>query len=289
MVRISIGLPVYNGEKTLRNTIESVLDQTHSDFELIISDNASTDNTSVICNEYVKKDNRVQYFRQEKHMGLVKNFKFVLEKANQDYFAWIAADDFWEKENMEKNLNILLIKKNVVCSIGKQSEWIDNSIDKNISLKILIKLRSKYLNEKYESLSGSYDHKVKKYLKNSMCDICWGLHRTKCIKKSFVIDKFAGNEWATNLNILKLGEVHVIDKKLWRKNLIGLSSKGMYKTLEVNSEGNISKILPYYKFSSWCRKNLGAKCFLKRINYFIFLNISGTVSLVLDLFNKIIR
>jgi glycosyltransferase involved in cell wall biosynthesis len=284
---ISIGLPVYNGEKTLRKAIESILDQTYSDFELIISDNASTDNTSTICNEYVKKDSRIKYFRQEKNIDILKNFRFVLEKASYNYFAWIASDDFWEKENIEENLKILLIKKNVVCSIGKQSEWTDNSAPKDISSKILIKLRSKYLNEKYQSISGSYDHKVKKYLKNSMCDIYYGFHRTACIKESFVMDKFVGNDWATNLNILKLGEVYIINKKLWQKNLIGISSKGMNETLDSLHKGTISKNFPYYKFSLWCIKNLGTKNFIKNFNYFIFLNISGIVSRVLDLINKI--
>lgn len=285
MVKISIGLPVYNGEKTLQRALESILNQTHMDFELIISDNASTDNTSTICNEYAKKDNRIQYFRQKENIGVNNNFKFVLEKATQDYFTWIGSDDFWEKENIEENLNVLLKNPKVVCSIGLP-EFLDDSKTIDIPLRILDKLRSKYLNERYDSLLGNYEKKVKKYLKNSMCDMYYGFHRTSSIKKSIVTDKFAGNDWATNLNILKLGEVYVIKKKLWNKNLIGISSEGMRKTLDVLHEGKISRISPYYKFSLWCIKNLGIQIFLKNLNYFVLLNISGIGSLALNLFSK---
>lgn len=279
---MSIGLPVYNGEKTLERALDSILNQTHVDFELIISDNASTDSTSTICNEYAKKDNRIQYFRQKKNIGANNNFKFVLENANYSYFVWIDSNNFWEKENIEENLNVLLKNHNVVCSIGIP-ELLEDSKTEDIPLKILDKLRSKYLNERYDSLLGNYEKKVKKYLKNSMCDMYYGFLRTQSIKKSIVTDKFAGNDWATNLNILKLGEVCVIDKKLWHKNLEGVSSKGMSKLLDILDVGKISKIFPYYKFSSWCIKNLGRRIFLKNFNYFIWLNISGTVSMVLSL------
>ena len=60
--KISIGLPIYNGERFLRSKLNSILNQTYSNFELIISDNGSTDNTESICNEFVLKDNRIKYF-----------------------------------------------------------------------------------------------------------------------------------------------------------------------------------------------------------------------------------
>ncbi len=285
MVKISIGLPIYNAEKVLHRVLDSILNQTHVDFELIISDNASTDNTSSICNEYTKKDNRIKYFRQQKNKGIHYNFNFVLQNAKYDYFAWIGADDYWEKENLKENLNILVKNQNIVCSMGIP-DFVDDSEINGIPSKILPKLRSKYLNEKYETISGNYDQKVKKYLKNSMCDMFYGIYRTNSIKKCFLIDKFAGSDWAINLNVLKLGDVHVIDKKLWHKTLGGISSKGMIKTLSILNKGKISKIIPYYNFTSWCVKNLGVRICLKNFNYFILLNIAGMVSLSLNLINK---
>jgi glycosyltransferase involved in cell wall biosynthesis len=90
---ISIGMPVYNGARTLRRALDSVLTQDYSHFEVIISDNASTDDTAEICSEYVARDNRVRYYRSEKNMGLVWNFNRVLELASGKYFMWVAHDD----------------------------------------------------------------------------------------------------------------------------------------------------------------------------------------------------
>ncbi len=95
--RVSIGMPVYNGEKFIREALDSLLLQTFTDFELIISDNASTDGTEAICREYAEKDHRVRYVRQVENLGAIANFKFVLDEAVAEYFMWAAADDVWDK------------------------------------------------------------------------------------------------------------------------------------------------------------------------------------------------
>ena len=101
---ISIGLPVFNGERFLKKTIDSILSQTFFDFELIISDNASTDNTKNICQDYVIKDNRVRYFRRSQNNGFCDNYKFVLQRSNGIFFMWIAADDLLGDNEYLKNL-----------------------------------------------------------------------------------------------------------------------------------------------------------------------------------------
>ena len=92
-VKLSIGLPVYNGELFIERAIESILAQTFTDFELIISDNASTDSTQEICQNFSKKDNRIRIFKQEKNIGVHRNFYFLLSQAKGEYFAWTAVDD----------------------------------------------------------------------------------------------------------------------------------------------------------------------------------------------------
>ena len=74
---ITVGIPTFNSEDVLSKAIESVLDQTFKNFQLIISDNASTDSTSTICMEYAKKDHRVKYIKQEKNIFLWPNFHFL--------------------------------------------------------------------------------------------------------------------------------------------------------------------------------------------------------------------
>jgi len=88
-LKLSIGIPVFNGEKFLRQCLDSLLTQTFANFELIISDNASDDSTSDICNEYSKKFKNFRYFKQKKNMGIKWNFNFVLEQAKCNYFILI--------------------------------------------------------------------------------------------------------------------------------------------------------------------------------------------------------
>ncbi|RLB34962.1 MAG: hypothetical protein DRH12_17015, partial [Deltaproteobacteria bacterium] len=91
---VSIGLPVYNGEKFLRRAILSLLTQDYENIELVISDNASTDATPKICQEFAR-DPRVHYFRQKRDIGMGANFQFVLDKARGEYFMWACHDDEW--------------------------------------------------------------------------------------------------------------------------------------------------------------------------------------------------
>ncbi len=92
---VSIGLPVYNGERYLRQALDSLLAQDYGTFKLIISDNASTDATPQICREYASTDPRICYFRNESKVEVFANFGLVLERAQGDYFMWAAADDTW--------------------------------------------------------------------------------------------------------------------------------------------------------------------------------------------------
>jgi glycosyltransferase involved in cell wall biosynthesis len=95
---VSIGLPVFNGESFLRRALDSLLAQSFTDFELIISDNASTDQTRDICEEYAARDPRMRYIRQASNLGGLENFNFVLREAQSKYFMWAAVDDLWDPE-----------------------------------------------------------------------------------------------------------------------------------------------------------------------------------------------
>lgn len=91
--RVSIGLPVRNGEKYLRLALDSILRQDYVNFELIISDNASDDATPEICREYAAKDPRIRYYRNEKNIGASGNYNRVFELARGEFFKWISHDD----------------------------------------------------------------------------------------------------------------------------------------------------------------------------------------------------
>lgn len=104
---IYIGLPVYNGGKFLRHALDALLAQTHRNFCLIISDNASSDDTEAICRAYAQRDARIAYFRQPANLGAVGNFQFTLDQAQGDFFMWAAHDDDWHPRFLEKALILL--------------------------------------------------------------------------------------------------------------------------------------------------------------------------------------
>jgi len=105
--RISIGLPVYNGERYLAKSIESLLGQTYGDFELIISDNGSEEGTQAICQRYAELDERVRYYREEKNLGCAWNYNRVFELSRGEYFKWIADDDIHLPTFLEKAVEVL--------------------------------------------------------------------------------------------------------------------------------------------------------------------------------------
>jgi glycosyltransferase involved in cell wall biosynthesis len=92
-IGVSVGLPVYNGERYVAAAIESVLSQDYGDFELIISDNASRDGTDAICRKYAERDSRIRYIRQTANVGAAPNFNGIVARARGAYFKWMAHDD----------------------------------------------------------------------------------------------------------------------------------------------------------------------------------------------------
>lgn len=106
-LQVSIGLPVFNGEKDIRQALDSLLAQQSVDFELIISDNGSTDKTQEICQEYALKDQRIKYHSSEINQGPVWNFNNVFQLASADYFMWAGHDDYWDPLYMQTCLEAL--------------------------------------------------------------------------------------------------------------------------------------------------------------------------------------
>ena len=92
---VTIGLPVYNGERYLRETLEGLLRQEFQDYELLISDNASTDGSQAIAREFAARDGRLSYQRNPENVGSARNFELLVERARGTYFIWASAHDRW--------------------------------------------------------------------------------------------------------------------------------------------------------------------------------------------------
>ncbi len=105
--RLSIGLPVYNGENYLAEAIESLLGQTYDDFELIISDNASSDRTEDICRHYEAQDQRIRYIRQPHNIGGAPNHNYLVGQARGELFKWAAHDDLYARDLLQRCVEAL--------------------------------------------------------------------------------------------------------------------------------------------------------------------------------------
>lgn len=123
---VSIGMPTYNGERFIRESLNSILAQDYDNFELIISDNASTDRTAEICQAYVKKDKRIRYYGNEYNKGAVWNFNRVFELSSGKYFMWAADHDLWHSTFISKCISILEADPDVVL-VYPRTMLIDTS------------------------------------------------------------------------------------------------------------------------------------------------------------------
>lgn len=291
---VSIGVPLYNAEKFIHKKLNSLLSQTHKNFELIISDNGSTDLTSKICQEYSKKDPRIIYFKQEKNIGAWNNFNFVLKKAKNEFFLWSAADDVILPEFIEENIKILKSNKEISCSVSKMVLFGESTSELEINTEdSKIHKRKKEFIKKFGHMntypaSGKYEERIKKYIKNLRHNqIIYGVFRTDQIKKSFVKDAMLGQDACTIFNILKFGELFVIDKVLMEVYDGGVSRSGMIG-LTKNLEYNLFKTLfPMYPFTKWCLRNLGYLICIKNLDFFFKMNCLAQGSLLIDILRKI--
>lgn len=171
MEQIDILLATYNGEKYLKEQLDSILNQTYSNFRLLISDDCSKDSTKEILKEYEKKDNRIKVFFQEKNLGYVKNFEFLLTKVENEIYALSDQDDVWNKEKIEKTYNKLK-KENAdlvftdLEIVNEKLETINSSFNNYMYLSRKIKkyytdYRLQYL---YNCITGCTLMSKKKFL-----------------------------------------------------------------------------------------------------------------------------
>ena len=114
--RLTIGLPVYNGENYLSESIEALLGQSYEDFELLISDNASTDSTAELCKRYLKQDSRIRYIRQPRNIGLIPNENFTIRQARGELFKLAAHDDLYARDLLKRCVEALDAHPEVVLA-----------------------------------------------------------------------------------------------------------------------------------------------------------------------------
>lgn len=304
---ITIGIPVFNGEKYIQQRLENILSQTFQNFIVVLSDNASTDSTPKICQDFKSKDKRIQYFQQEHNIGGIKNFQFVSSKAKTEYFVFAAIDDMWEKTFLEKNLDILEKDISVVGSIGK-IEWIGTKTHRNdefeiklidnIFQKIYKQIRKKFQQHGTDSISGkTFEKRATVFLRKLQTQNpsfnMYSIFRTSALQKSINPKKKSKEFYHTFwnnvcINILEYGNIHLIDKILIHYNTDGGGSEVTpiteFKRKEISL---IQCIFPWNTQMMWFIQKFGFKFFLKYFLEFAGLFIMGEIIFLQSIYKEL--
>jgi len=188
MPRFSVIIPLYNKEKDIKKTLSSVLAQSFKDFEIIIIDDGSTDNSTKIVNEF--NDKRITLF-SKKNEGVSIARNFGVAKASSEFVAFLDADDYWYPNHLE-NLALLINKY-------PEHKWFASAYEKKRSSKLTTKMNSPII-EKGENWSGI----ISDFFENCFVD-CLTWTSAVCFKKSFYI----------NLGGFNINFTHGEDTDLW--------------------------------------------------------------------------
>lgn len=168
MIQLTIGMPVFNDKDFIRKSLDSLLSQTYTGFELIISDDGSNDGSEDVCREYTLKDKRIKYIRQEKNLGISKNMQFLLSLCQTEYFMWAGDDDLYDPNFI--NYHIEALKKNPDAVSAFGGCILINEKDEKISTPVFINYSNPH---KYARLRN--------YIKNSTDYFGYGMFRSAAI------------------------------------------------------------------------------------------------------------
>lgn len=247
---VSVGLPVYNGDNYIVGAIESIINQTYRNIELIISDNASTDNTESICRKYASLDNRVKYFRLNDNCGAIVNHNRVLDIAKGKYFQWICHDDECEQSYIQKCVDVLEGNPQIICCF---------SVIKFIDGKANVLRLSK---NELSILDDDRSVRLKKFVnmqKTSVDIFCamYGLFRTEFIKKIGQLGTYIAGDQIYLLKMIFEGKlVQLKDPCLSRREhpataFVALPKLPYYKKYRVAARWGESNCNPMFLLVNW--------------------------------------
>ena len=238
---VSIGMPVYNGGNFIRPALESLLAQDYENFELIISDNHSTDSTQEICSEYLNRDKRIRYYRNETNEGAIRNFTKVLEISEGDYFMWHAHDDYRQPNYISACLEVLEDHPNVILSCTK----------------VLVREngRLRELKESFSTMGMPTPRRFHKILWSNSGASIYGLIRRSSLRKAKLFRNTVGSDILLLSELSLRGEFHELPLFLFTKSIRGGS---MAKKIKVILESTLPDgnrvFLPFTKMAlEYCK------------------------------------
>lgn len=209
--KISIGMPIYNGEQYAPEAIESVLNQTHEDFELVISDNSSTDDTEQICRDFAARDQRIRYIRQDMNIGAAPNFNAVFHLSGGEFFRWHACDDITLPEFDEKCLEVLQSGGDDVAIAFAKWHMIDDIgtvIDSSEPDRMI--WRGTTPHERYEDLLCTRPNSLLHH-----CVPVYGLMRRDTLLKTGLLRSYASSDNVFIVELAMYGDIRQVPETLF--------------------------------------------------------------------------
>lgn len=246
---VSVIIPLYNSEKYIETTIESVINQTYKNWELLIIDDNSKDNGVVIVKEYIKKDSRIKLLVNSQNMGAAKTRNYGIKEAKGEYIAFLDSDDLWNCDKLEKQINFMEKNNYSVTYTGFKKVFIDTP------------QKGEYISKHKESLS------YKELLKANWLSTFTVIYNQEILGKKYFPDIRAGQDYGLWLDLAKEnGKIYGMDEILgtYRVHVGSLSSNKIRRIKllwKLYREYNKLSILDSirYLFTSTIYSQLGLK------------------------------
>lgn len=208
--RVSIGLPVYNGEEYLETAVESILAQDYRDFELIISDNASHDRTAAICEQFCRRDARIRYYRAETNRGAAWNYNRVFQLSSGSLFKWQAHDDVCLRRFLSRCVETFDEAPSSVVLVYPKAEIID--ADGNLD--------PRFQPESLETRDPAPHRRLAAVLRNlNMACPVFGLVRSSALQKTRLIGQFVAADYVLLAELAMLGEIWEVPEALFQRRV----------------------------------------------------------------------
>jgi glycosyltransferase involved in cell wall biosynthesis len=242
--RASIGMPVFNGARTIGRAIESVLAQTMADFELLISNNASTDTTEAVCLRYAARDRRLRYIRQATAISALNNFSVVLNEARAPYFMWLAADDYALPRLLEQAVTVLDARPDVACA-APRTDFLEPDGSRRPAIGTF-------------SLLGNVRQNLCRYLSDPADNSrFYGLYRRALLQRTLPEAPFHALDWAVAAATLVYGRhLELPEVLLVREANDPLKYT---RTLDATAGGSLARLLPLARFTRELLGHLGLR------------------------------
>jgi glycosyltransferase involved in cell wall biosynthesis len=216
-------MPVYNGERFIREAIDSLLRQDHENLELIVSDNASTDRTAEICAEYAAGDRRVRFGQNARNAGAISNFNKVLGLASADYFMWAAADDLWEPTYVSTLLGMLQADPEAVLAFA----GFDNVDDRGEAIRDYPRLFDLPSEDTFQRMMNY----VVQEESLGKANLIYSLMRRPVLRSAGGFKVWGNGLWGADMlvvfRILASGKLTVADEVLFHKRLVPPRAEGI--------------------------------------------------------------